>query len=180
MDDFTAEFETTGPQRGSARDFQADMTLLRTSTGVPEDVTVEVNHPLQVEGTKVFLTGNGYAPVVSVNDGRGQTVFTGPVVFLPFDGNLSSEGVIKIPDAQPTQLGFEGFFLPTASINPGVGPRSLYPDLVDPQLLLTAYTGDLGLADGAPQSVFRLDKTDLTQVMDGDQPFGRALRPGSP
>ena len=36
----------------------------------------------------------------------------------------------------------------------------------------------LGLADGAPQSVFRLDKTDLTQVMSEGQPFGRALRPG--
>ncbi|WP_225754799.1 cytochrome c biogenesis protein ResB [Actinotalea sp. Marseille-Q4924] len=178
LDDFTAEFEMSGPQRGSARDFQADVTVLRTPGGVPQDVTVEVNHPLQVEGTKVFLTGHGYAPVVSITDGRGETVFTGPVVFVPFDGNLSSEGVIKVPDAQPTQLGFEGFFLPTASVDPGLGPRSLYPDLVDPQLLLTAYTGNLGLADGAPQSVFRLDKDDLTQVMNGDQPFARALRPG--
>ena len=178
LDEFTAEFETSGPQRGSARDFQADVTVLRTPGGASEAVTVKVNHPLRVEGTKVFLTGNGYAPVVSVRDGRGQTVFTGPVVFAPVDGNLSSEGVIKIPDAQPTQLGFEGFFLPTASIDPQVGPRSLYPDLLDPQLLLTAYTGDLGLADGAPQSVFRLDKSDLTQVMTGDEPFARALAPG--
>jgi cytochrome c biogenesis protein len=178
LDDFAAEFETAGPQLGSARDFQADLTVLRTPAGAPEDVTVEMNHPLQVQGTKVFLTGHGYAPVVSITDGRGQPVFTGPVVFLPFDGNLSSEGVIKVPDAQPTQLGFEGFFLPTASVDPAVGPRSLYPDLIDPQLLLTAYTGDLGLADGAPQSVFRLDKDDLTQVMNGDQPLAQALRPG--
>lgn len=178
LDDFTAEFETSGPQRGSARDFQAAVTVRRTSSGAPEAVTVEVNHPLRVEGTKVFLTGHGYAPVVSVRDGRGQTVFAGPVVFVPFDGNLSSEGVIKVPDAQPTQLGFEGFFLPTASVDPVAGPRSLFPDMVDPQLLLTAYTGDLGLADGQPQSVFRLDKTDLIQVSDGDQPFARALRPG--
>ncbi|NCT89495.1 cytochrome c biogenesis protein ResB [Cellulomonas sp. APG4] len=178
LNDFTARFETSGPQRGSARDFQADLAVLRTPSGVPEDVTVEVNHPLQVDGTKVFLTGHGYAPVVSVTDGRGRPVFTGPVVFVPFDGNLSSEGVIKVPDGQPTQLGFEGFFLPTASVDPEAGPRSLYPDLGDPQLLLTAYTGDLGLGDGAPQSVFRLDKSDLTQVMDGDQPFAQALRPG--
>jgi len=178
LDDFTARFETAGPQRGSARDFQADLTVLRTPGGAAEKVTVEVNHPLQVEGTKMFLTGHGYAPVVSVTDGRGQTVFSGPVVFVPFDGNLSSEGVIKVPDGQPTQLGFEGFFLPTASVDPAAGPRSLYPDLVDPQLLLTAYTGDLGLGDGAPQSVFRLDKTNLSQVMDGDEPFARALRPG--
>lgn len=178
LDDFTARFETAGPQRGSAREFQADLTVLRTPGGDAQKVTVEVNHPLQVEGTKMFLTGHGYAPVVSVTDGRGQTVFSGPVVFVPFDGNLSSEGVIKVPDGQPTQLGFEGFFLPTASVDPEAGPRSLYPDLVDPQLLLTAYTGDLGLGDGAPQSVFRLDKTDLSQVMDGGEPFARALRPG--
>ncbi|WP_225753211.1 cytochrome c biogenesis protein ResB [Actinotalea sp. Marseille-Q4924] len=179
LDDFTARFETAGPQRGSAREFQADLTVLRTPGGDAQKVTVEVNHPLQVEGTKMFLTGHGYAPVVSVTDGRGQTVFSGPVVFVPFDGNLSSEGVIKVPDGQPTQLGFEGFFLPTASVDPEAGPRSLYPDLVDPQLLLTAYTGDLGLGDGAPQSVFRLDKTDLSQVMDGGEPFARALRPGA-
>lgn len=178
LNDFIAVFETTGPQRGSARDFRADVTVLRGAVGDPEAATIEVNQPLEVDGTKVFLTGHGYAPVVSVTDGRGETVFTGPVVFVPFDGNLSSEGVIKVPDAQPTQLGFEGFFLPTASIDPEVGPRSLYPDLVDPQLFLTAYTGDLGLAGGEPQSVFRLDKSNLSQVMTGSKPLGRALQPG--
>lgn len=177
LDDFTAKFETSGPQMGSARDFQAAVSVQRTPGSEPAAVTIEVNHPLDVEGTKLFLTGHGYAPVVSVRDGRGKPVFNGPVVFVPFDGNLSSEGVIKVPDAQPTQLGFEGFFLPTASVDPSLGPRSLYPDLVDPQLLLTAYTGDLGLA-GQPQSVFRLDKTELTQVFDGTQPFARALSPG--
>ncbi|WP_233404125.1 cytochrome c biogenesis protein ResB [Actinotalea solisilvae] len=178
LDDFAAEFEPSGPQRGSARDFRAEATVLRAPGGGPEEVTIEVNHPLRVEGTKVFLTGHGYAPVVSVRDGRGQVVFTGPVVFVPFDGNLSSEGVIKVPDARPTQLGFEGFFLPTGSVDPTAGPRSLYPDLLDPQLLLTAYTGDLGLADGAPQSVYRLEKAALDQVMSDGAPFARALRPG--
>ena len=178
LTDFSAAFEFTGPQRGSARDFRADIELRRAPGAAVEETAIEVNHPLEVDGTKVFLTGNGYAPRVTVRDGRGETVFTGPVVFLPVDGNLTSEGVIKAPDAQPTQLGFEGLFLPTAAVDPERGPYSLFPDALDPQLFLTAYTGDLGLGDGQPQSVFTLDKAGLDQVTEQGRPFARALRVG--
>lgn len=177
LTDFSAAYEPSGPQRGTPRDFTADVEY-RTSPEAPKRRTqVRVNHPLQVGGTKVFLTGNGYAPRFTVRDGRGQEVFTGPAVFLPRDGNLTSEGIVKAPDAQPTQLAFEGFFLPTAAINSG-GPFSAFPDTLDPRVLLTAYTGDLGLDDGVPQSVFSLDKDALTQVTVNDQPLARALRVG--
>ncbi len=142
-----------------------------------QTVTVEPNHPLTVNETKFFLTGNGYAPVVTVRDGRGQVVFTGPVLFLPLDTDNASEGVIKVPDAQPTQLAFEGLFLPTAAVGPQ-GPYSTFPDTLDPQLFLTAYTGDLGLGDGVPQSVFTLDKDQLDQVRANGQPFSKALSVG--
>jgi len=178
LEDFTASFEPVGPQRGTPRYFRAEVMVDTGAPGAPEPQTIEVNHPLDVAGTKAFLTGNGYAPQVTVRDGAGTTVFTGPVVFLPLDGNLASEGVIKAPDAQPTQLAFEGLFLPTAAVDPRTGPYSAFPDTLNPQLLLTAYTGDLGLGDGALQSVYALDKTDLTQVTVDGQPFARALRIG--
>lgn len=178
LTDFSAAFEPSGPQRGSPRDFRADVEVRRSPGSPDEDVVIQVNRPLDVDGTKVFLTGNGYAPQVTVRDGTGETVFTGPVVFLPLDGNLTSEGVIKVPDAEPTQLGFEGMFLPTAAVDPQRGPYSLYPDTLDPQLFLTAYTGDLGLDGGRPQSVFTLDKSRLDQVTEQGRPFARALRVG--
>lgn len=177
LDEFTARFEQTGPQRGTPRDFRADITVTR-EPGLPEEeTTIAVNSPLDVRGTKLFLTGNGYAPRVTVRDGEGREVVTGPVVFLPLDGFFTSEGVVKAPGARPEELGFEGLFLPTAAFDPVTGPYSLSPDTLDPQLLLTAWTGDLGLSDGA-QSVYRLDTADMEQVSEGGQPFTRALRPG--
>ncbi|UMG92245.1 cytochrome c biogenesis protein ResB [Nocardioides sp. TF02-7] len=52
------------------------------------------------------------------------------------------------------------------------------PDALDPQLFLTAYTGDLGMDDGVPQSVFTLDRDGLTQVRRDGQPFSQALSVG--
>ena len=66
------------------------------------------------EPTYVVLLAHGYAANVVVKDGEGKVSFSGPVIFLPQDGNFSSMGTIKAPDARPEQLGFEGYFLPTA------------------------------------------------------------------
>lgn len=136
------------------------------------------NEPLDVSGTKVFLTGHGYAPVVTVRDGRGDVAFSGPVIFLPRDSSYASQGVIKAPDARPLQLGFDGFFLPTAAIG-ARGPYSAFPDTLDPQLVLTAFAGDLGMDTGRPQSVFTLDTSQMDQLTrpDGD-PVARALSVG--
>ena len=176
LTDFEARFESDGPERGAPRDFRADVEV-HDAAGATRTASVEVNHPLEVDGTKVFLTGNGYAPHFTIEDGVGRTVFAGPIVFLPRDANLSSEGVIKIPDAQPTQLAFEGFFLPTAIIGDR-GPVSAFPDILNPGVFLTAYTGDLGLDEGLPQSVYSLDKSGLAQVMVDGQPLAQALQLG--
>ena len=58
---------------------------------------LRVNHPLKVDGVKVFLLGNGYAPVFTVRDKAGEVVSQGPVPFLPRDGNNTSTGVVKVP-----------------------------------------------------------------------------------
>ena len=55
-----------------------------------------MNHPLKVDGVKVFLLGNGYAPVFTVRDKDGEVVSRGPVPFLPRDGNNTSTGVVKV------------------------------------------------------------------------------------
>lgn len=161
LDDFDATFETSGNRRGEPRSFEAALEV--TDDGRTSTTTVRPNEPLNVNGTKAFLTGHGYAPVVTVRGGDGAEVFSGPVIFLPSDANFASDGVVKAPDAQPVQLGFEGVFLPTAA-SASSGPFSAYPGLVNPRLLLTAWTGDLGLGDGRPQSVYQLDKDELDPV----------------
>ncbi|MFP3675369.1 cytochrome c biogenesis protein ResB, partial [Bacillus sp. SIMBA_031] len=70
--------------------------------------------PLSLGGTNIYLTGNGYAPMVTVRDGQGNIALQGPVVAKVQGANYYSSVVIKVPDAKPDQLGFVGFFLPTA------------------------------------------------------------------
>lgn len=177
LDDLTVRYSTSPTQRGQPLEFTAEVAWNRPGE-VERESVIRPNQPLDVDETKLFLTGNGYAPVVTVRDGTGTPVFTGPVIFLPLDANYASEGVVKVPDARPSQLGFEGFFLPTAVSTADQPPASAFPDLLNPRLVLTAYTGDLGLGSGIPQSVFRLDKSRLRPVRRGGRPVVAALAPG--
>ena len=175
LHDFRSAFEQDGPNKGAPREFAADLTVVQGHRERP--LTIRVNQPLEVNGTKAFLTGHGYAPTFTVRDGNGDISFQGPVVFLPLDGTFTSEGVVKVPDAAPTQLAFEGFFLPTAAIGPQ-GPVSTFPAADNPHALLTAYTGDLNLGNGRPQSVYTLDKSRLRQVQVDGATLAKALTVG--
>lgn len=157
---FDTAFATSGAKVGEPRKFDAEVSY---SVGDEESSTmIRPNEPLEVEGTKLFVSGHGYAPQVTVRDGKGDVVFSGAVIFLPLDGALTSDGVVKVPNAQPTQLGFEGLLLPTAP--PAGGTTSQFPSLIAPRLDLVAYAGDLGMSAGAPQSVFTLNKAQLEEV----------------
>ena len=145
-------------------DFTAHLST-RTPGGEWTPADLKVNYPLDIGGTKMYLLGNGYAPVVTVRGADGEVAFSGPVAFLPQDGNLRSLGVIKVPDGLETQLGFLGFFYPDplelddgtyTSLSPYAGDASL--------LTLTVYTGDLGLDAGVSVNAYSLDTDDLTQI----------------
>lgn len=179
LEQMTADFQTSGPQVGQPKLFEATGTVAAAPGEGVRDFDIRVNHPLEVDGTSVFLVGSGYAPVVTVRDGAGDVVSSGPVPFLPTDSSYVSEGVLKVPDAEPAQLGMEGFFLPTAGRDADGVPISLFPEAADPALSLFVYTGDLGLDDGAPQSVYSLNTDDL-QVVKGDdgKPERLLLQPG--
>src|SRR3546814_14325256 len=64
-------------------------------------------------------------------------------------------GVVKVPSASPKQLGFTGFFLPTAEPTFANGPVSVFPDAQNPELALSIWEGTL-FPGGAPQSVYTL------------------------
>lgn len=166
LDKFNVVYDLQNPQNlGQPIDFIAEVTLNSV-----EKAEVRVNHPLPVPGANVYLTGNGFAPVVTVRDGQGNIAFSGPVVFLPQDGNMTSLGVIKVPDALPEQLGFISFFYPTVAELESGAYTSIYPDPIDPLLTLNLYTGDLGLDSGIPRNVYALDVTNMELVSGQDGP----------
>jgi cytochrome c biogenesis protein len=124
---------------------------------------IRVNKPLTYGSTKIYLQANGYSPVVTVKAKNGKITFQGPVVFLPQDANLTSIGAIKLPDMNP-QVGFIGSFVPTYDRSAARGAFSVFPEVLDPRLLLSAWQGNLGLDSGNPQSVYRLDTSKMTKL----------------
>ena len=148
---------------GQATDYTAKVNTV--TPGAPaREANIKVNEPLDIGGTNIYLLGNGYAPTITVRDGDGKVAFTDSVPFLPQDNNLTSIGVVKVPDALPKQIGMIGFFYPTQAALPSGAFTSIHPDLRAPLLTLRVYTGDLGLDDGASKSVYALDTDGLTEV----------------
>jgi cytochrome c biogenesis protein len=168
VDDFQAEFLTTGPQRGQPVDFGADVTYTEAPGEEERRFHLEVNRPLQLDGVSVFLVGHGYAPELTVRDGTGEVAYSGPVAFLPQDASFASFGVLKVPDAEPEQLGFDGMFFPTYSFTMERGPFSSFPDALNPALSMLGYHGDLGMDEGTPQSVYELDTDAMEKLTKAD------------
>lgn len=164
LEKFEVQFDRQLTHYGQPIDFTATMTTRSAPGEEPERQILKVNEPLTIGGTSVYLVGNGYAPVVTVRDGEGNIAHQGPVVSIPQDGLFTSLMVLKVPDAQPDQLGFVGFFLPTAAIDENGVSFSRDPDPFLPQLNLNSYYGDLGLDDGEPQNVYVLDTDTLTEL----------------
>jgi cytochrome c biogenesis protein len=166
LDRFSARYVTAGERRGQPTDFAAKVRVKNSPSAPERPYDLRVNHPLSVGGAKVYLLGNGYAPTFTVRDGKGNVAFQGPVPFLPDEETtFTSEGVIKVPDAQPTQLGFIGLFWPTAAPGPdGKTTVSAFPAPLNPMVALFPFKGDLGLDSGLPQSVYRLDAAKMQRI----------------
>ncbi|ALO09160.1 Ccs1 or ResB-related putative cytochrome C-type biogenesis protein [Streptomyces venezuelae] len=171
LDSFDGTYEMKGPQLGTPRTFEAAVTYTEGG-GTDKKAIIRVNEPLKVGDSKVYLIAHGYAPVVTVKDGRGKTVFHGAVPLLPIDNNITSTGAIKVMDGyrnkqgKKEQLGFQAFFVPTFA---GAGQGTMFsqfPALVSPAMALTAYYGSLGVDSGLPQNVYQLDKSKLEQFKD--------------
>ena len=165
LDDFQVLYDLQNPNNlGQPIDFIASVT----SKGKQSEV--RVNYPLEAPGASIYLTGNGFAPVITVFDGEGNVAFSGPSVFLPQDSNMTSLGVIKVPDALPKQVGIIAFFYPTAEQLESGAYTSIYPDPIDPLMTMNVYSGDLGLDEGIPKNVFALDTENLEVVASRDGP----------
>ncbi|HZZ52520.1 MAG TPA: cytochrome c biogenesis protein ResB [Pseudonocardia sp.] len=129
--------------------------------------SLEVNSPLRLDGDRVYLLGNGYAPrfTVTFPDGTTRTQTT---QWKPADElTMLSEGATKFdrPGAderteRTSQLAISGLLAPTSS--EGKVITSLYPALLNPEVAVIVYRGDLGLNDGRGQSIFEVDQDQIT------------------
>ncbi|MEV7384775.1 MULTISPECIES: cytochrome c biogenesis protein ResB [unclassified Streptomyces] len=167
---FSASYQTSGPSKGTPVTFNADIDYSKGAYGKSTRTTIKVNEPLQIDGAKVYLVSHGYAPVITVRDGKGNIVYRDAVPLLPLDANITSQGVVKVLDGYKNtqgtseQLGISLFFLPT--YGGGSSVLSAFPSLQNPVLNLTPYHGDLGIDSGIPQSVYQLDKTHMKEFKD--------------
>jgi len=160
VDKFVGKYD---PVTNAPEDYTMWVTVKNNPEQSTEKKIVKVNSPLTFGNTRVYLQANGYSPIVTVRDPLGNVGYQGPVPFLPQDSNLSSIGAIKVPDTNP-QLGFVGSFFPTIGRADEGGGISVFPEALDPRLFLAAWTGDLGLDNGRPQSIYRIDTDDMKQI----------------
>ena len=164
-------FDVVYDRRESAATYGLPMdytATMQVTPGPGEDTyqdTIKVNDPLTIDGVRIFLVGNGYAPNITVTDGNGDVAYSGPIIAQIQDViTNSSSVVVKVPDAQPEQLGFVGMFLPTSYTGEDGVAVSIDPEAYNPELILNSYYGDIGLDSGVPQNVYVLDTKNMTEL----------------
>ncbi|MGI8697174.1 MAG: cytochrome c biogenesis protein ResB [Mycobacteriales bacterium] len=157
LERFTATYEPDG----TAAQFRADITYSKGLSSRTESDVLRVNHPLRVEGTRLYLLGHGFAPVFTVRDPSGQVFRDVSAPFLPQDGAFASQGALKLPDAKPHQLALDGLFAPTGAFDIHGLLTSVSPKPDRPLVAIFIYRGNLGVDTGRPQSVYAIDRGQL-------------------
>src|SRR6185437_1979887 len=171
LNNFRATYVTSGPEQNQPLTFNAALSYNRSPGDPVQHYNLQVNRPLVIDGVSIYLIGHGYAPEFTVTDGAGKVVFSGAVPFIPVDqSGLTSEGVVKVSDASPTQLGFAGVFLPTAADENGQ-LVSVFPAPLQPRVSLVSYAGNLGLNSGPSQSVYQLDTSGMHRLAVAPRPL---------
>jgi cytochrome c biogenesis protein len=161
-------FSATYQPTGEPATFNAYIHYKSSPSAASLPYDIEVNHPLDVDGAKVFLVGHGYSLRLKVTNRQGQVRYDGDTPFLPDNTEFASHGVVKVPFLDPSDghvgLGLTGFFYPTAARSPAGGLVSAFPALDDPVLSLAAWRGNLGLSSGVPISDYSLPVGNLKSI----------------
>jgi cytochrome c biogenesis protein len=160
MTKFTADYNSSG----EPTQFAADIIYQRTINSPAQTARIKVNHPLRIEGDRVYLISHGFAPQITVQV-PGEKARQDTAVFIPNDPTtLLSEGAFKLAGVEGAHddIAIEGIFAPTPRTLDGkpVGPNSFItsvsPAVNNPVLGVIVYKGDIGLNT---QSVYSLDQT---------------------
>ncbi len=155
---FTAAYTDSGePSK-----FAADI-VYRPSVDDPSTrARITVNHPLRLQGDRVYLIGHGFAPRVTIRMPDG-TVRHDTEPFVPQDAaTLQSEGAFKLqgkPGAKQ-DVGVAATFSPTPVPQSAQTFTSASPQVRNPILGIAIYLGDLNY-QGLPQSVYSLDTSKM-------------------
>jgi cytochrome c biogenesis protein len=161
LTDFTAEYTS----EGEATTFRADVTYRRNVDAPSQSTSISVNHPLRLEGDRVYLLSHGYAPSITVRMPNG-TVRHDTEVFIPSDATtLLSEGAFSLlgKDGAKQDIGISGLFAPTP-VDEGNGKiGSASPEVNHPELSIFVYRGDL-TGSGVPHSVYSIDTSKMTKI----------------
>jgi cytochrome c biogenesis protein len=167
LDKFEVDFDLQNQSNlGTPLDFRAFVTSRVVGENDARTGLIRVNEPLELPGSNLYLTGNGYAPQLTIRDTEGNITYQGATPFLPQSAKYTSLGVIKVPDAKK-QFGLIAFFYPTVAELDTGALTSLYPAPYDPLLTMNVYVGDLGIDGGAPKNVYALDTSKMKQVAGG-------------
>ena len=145
------DFEDTFRRTGQPMDFVSRIEMQDAEGASLGAADVRVNHPAEVDGLRIFQYGYGWAPVITIADGR-RTLFDGPVIFTQDTapegvGQLAMpwHGVVKLPSLDP-QVGLQLVLWPDARAYLQLlngGPPAAMTEAHDPFLTVQAYRGPL-------------------------------------
>lgn len=171
VEDFKAEYLSNGQAKMFTSHIRyAEKEDMRKPVEQWQTGTLRVNHPLRINGDRVYLQGHGFAPAFKVTWPNGESR-TSMVQFRPDDPTFFlSSGALRFdppagmyPDLferRQNQIAIEGLFAPTAAFsgkNNGLLTSS-YPSMNDPAVAIDIYRGDAGLDTGRSQNLFSLDR----------------------
>lgn len=159
------KFTATYTASGEATQFLANVVYHARPGAPAQRTTIQVNHPLRVEGDRVYLTGHGYAPRVTVRMPSGRTI-TDTEPFLPADATtLYSQGAFKEtgPIGAGKDVGISGFFAPTPVQTSAGVYTSVSAQVHHPVLGIFVYVGNLN-PNGTSQSVYSVDPSHMRKI----------------
>ncbi|HHX84814.1 MAG TPA: cytochrome c biogenesis protein ResB [Actinomycetales bacterium] len=166
VEDFTADYLPNGQAEMFTSNVRYSEEVTTTDPDTWEPYRLQVNHPLRIDGTRVYLQGHGYAPRFTVTFPNGETR-TDTQQWQPNElETFLSSGIMRfdppagmypdLAERREQQIAVQGLFAPTAHFD-GTILSSRYPAMQDPAVAIDVYQGDAGLDTGRPQSIFSLD-----------------------
>jgi cytochrome c biogenesis protein len=172
--DKLTKFIATYTSAGEASEFRAEIDYQRSVHAKVQQGVITVNHPLRLEGDRVYLIGHGFAPEITVHmpDGR---VIRDVEDFVPENATtFLSDGAFKEqgPPGGDADIGISGFFAPTPLEQGGV-VTSTNPEAHNPVLGIFVYKGNLNY-QGLPQSVYSLDTSKMSKLGGADLTVGES------
>lgn len=161
LDKFTATYTADG----QATDFAADITYKDNVDAPLKKGRITVNHPLRLEGDRLYLVSHGYSAQITVTMPDGRVRHETANLLTSNPQTYFSEGAYSLqgPTDAKQDVGISAFFAPTGFDDGSGVITSLSPQVNNPILGIRVFDGDLGIT-GAPRSVYSIDTTKMTQL----------------